>query len=65
MKDKISVKCETYFFSNGKKRMEFSFNISLCLPEEISLVRGNDLNFEQQISHGTIQRWALYWYAIK
>ena len=56
MKDKISVKCETYFFSNGKKRMEFSFNISLCLPEEISLVHGNDINFEQQISHGTIQR---------
>ena len=40
--------------------MEFSFDVNLCLPEEISLVRGNDINFERQRNNGTIERWALY-----
>ena len=60
MRDKGSVKFKSYFFSNGKERMEFPFNINLCLPEEISLVHGNDISFEQQGSNGTIERWALY-----
>ena len=60
MKGKGSVKFKSYFFSNIEIIMEFSFNVNLCLPEEISLVRGNDINFERQRNNGTIERWALY-----